>query len=97
MEDSELDLDTRPSTWQFNVDAIEEVVITVSDAEFETDRIYRPGHKSESASRFDDQTCSGLPVSLTALCNGFVGAVVIGVGALVLFLRRRRPVQARAE
>lgn len=91
-EDSALDLDPRPSTWRFTVDAIDEVVITVSDAEFETGRVYRPGSKSESASRFDDQTCSGLPVSATVLRAGFGGALLIGAGVVAVALLRRRRV-----
>lgn len=93
-EDSALELDPRPSTWQFTVDAIDEVVITVSDAEFETGRVYRPGNEPEPASRFDGQTCSGIPVSPTVLRVGFAGTVVVGGVVVVLSLRRRRPAPA---
>jgi len=94
-EDSPLVLDPRPSTWRFRVEPLgEEVTIVVPDAEFEMGRVYRPGNKSESMSRFYDQTCSGIPVSVspTVLRVGFGGAalVLVGVGVVALSLWRRR-------
>jgi hypothetical protein len=73
-EDSPLALEPRPSTWRFAVDSIERVVLVVPDSEFVVGRVYRPGNKSESVTRFHDQTCSGIPISL---------------GAAVVFSRRQ--------
>lgn len=89
-EDSPLALEPRPSMWRFTVEALDEVVIVVSDTDFQPDRVYRPGNESESASRFDRQTCSGIPVSPSVLRVGFAGAAVVGGAVVALSLRRRR-------
>src|SRR4051812_15233976 len=65
-------------------------VIMVDDASLRTDRVFRPGtNVFESAAHFDEQTCTGVPVSLPTF-RGVFGVVALVVAALFLgFVVRR--------
>ena len=88
VQDASPALRPRPSRWRFTVTSVDEIVIVVPDAEFEPGRVYRPGGKSESATRFHDQTCSGMPMSAGAFRIVCATAVLV-VGAIVVRARRQ--------
>lgn len=96
VEDHPLALEPRPVRWRFSVGALDDVIIVVSDTEFEPGRIHRPGNTSASVRRFREQTCSEIPISLRSLRITAAGTAVIAVGA-ALFLRRRRRGLTHAE
>jgi hypothetical protein len=89
VEDHPLALDPRPATWRFVVEAIDDVVVVVSDAEFDPGRVHRPGNKTLSARKFRQETCSGIPISDRLFRFTAAGAAALGVGT-TLFLRHRR-------
>jgi hypothetical protein len=80
VEDAALAVEPRPARWRFDVDALPSVTILVTDTEFEIGRVYRPGNQVEPLSRFDEQTCSGVPISNKAFRILFGAFVVMAAG-----------------
>jgi hypothetical protein len=96
-----LELEPRPTTWRFEIFGMDDDVIVVADADFEPGRMYRPGGGSESVAHFEEQTCSGIPLSLAAQRAVFAGLGVVFVGGVVaihVWGRRKRAIGvARSE
>jgi hypothetical protein len=93
VESTALALTPRPSTWRFSVRAIGDETIVVPDAVLRPGRVFRPGtNRSESVSHFNDQTCSGLPISTNALRFLLVAVLVVSTAYAVRseVSRRRR-------
>ena len=89
VEDSSVAFEPRPGAWRFTVQAVgESVEVVVSDVQLLSGRVFRPGdNRSESESHFDEQTCSGIPLSVMQV------RVVIALGCavvLVVIVTRRR-------
>ena len=81
VEDHPLSLEPGPVTWRFSVEALSpDAVIVVSDAEFEPDRIHRPGNVSLGARRFHEVTCRGRPISARAFRIAVVTGMAVATG-----------------
>jgi hypothetical protein len=73
-----LAIEPRPDRWAFRIDTVGgRSALEAVDADLSVDRVIRPGGATESRSRFDQQTCSGIAFS------PFVGRLLAGVGIFV--------------
>jgi hypothetical protein len=93
VEHSPLALDPRPSTWRFDVSAGKDTTIVVPDDELRPGRVHRPGG-TESASRYDERTCTGYPLSVTGIRVVFAVVVALSIVAALVaraLVRRPRP------
>jgi hypothetical protein len=80
-----------PSTWRIVVGTHPDFETIVAPADGNGATVYRPAG-SESASKFDEQTCGGLPFSLRTsriIAGGIVLLGVLLLGLLILRSRRR--------
>jgi len=89
-------IEPRPATWRFVIETTgADAAITVTDAALGPDTVARPGARLESTSHFDEQTCSGIPVSLNTLRWIGGAALLVAVIAAAFLIRhaRRRQTQ----
>jgi hypothetical protein len=90
-ETAPLAVNPRPANLRFSVESFGHVVIDVSAASIQENRVYRSGARSESLSHFNEQTCSGIPLSTNQVRIGLVAvALATAAGVALSRIRRRK-------
>jgi hypothetical protein len=65
-------------------------VIDVPTASIQENRVYRSGARSESLRHFNEQTCSGIPLSTNQVRIGLVAVALATTAGVALSRIRRR-------